>query len=189
MDYMYILIKNTLKKTFFIFISLNCFASDINNTELIIDISQQRLYLKENNKITESFPISSSKYGEGSIVNSLKTPLGMHEIKEKIGDSVIKNTIFISRINTQRLAEIISNDFDSPNDYVTSRILWLSGLEDGENKGPGIDSYSRYIYIHGTQEEGLIGKKASDGCIRMFNDDVIYLYKKVSKGTKVYIKA
>ena len=186
---MYILIKNTLKKTFFIFIALNCFASDINNTELIIDISQQRLYLKENNKITESFPISSSKYGEGSIVNSLKTPLGMHEIKEKIGDSVIKNTIFISRINTQRLAEIISNDFDSPNDYVTSRILWLSGLEDGENKGPGIDSYSRYIYIHGTQEEGLIGQKASDGCIRMFNDDVIYLYKKVSKGTKVYIKA
>ena len=113
----------------------------------------------------------------------------MHEIKEKIGDSVIKNTIFISRINTQRLAEIISDDIDTPNDYVTSRILWLSGLEDGENRGPGIDSYSRYIYIHGTQEEGLIGQKASHGCIRMFNDDVIYLYKKVSKGTKVYIKA
>ena len=65
---MYIFIKNTLK-IFFILISLNCFALDTNNTELIIDISQQRLYLKENNKITESFPISSSKYGEGSIVN------------------------------------------------------------------------------------------------------------------------
>jgi lipoprotein-anchoring transpeptidase ErfK/SrfK len=51
-----------------------------------------------------------------------------------------------------------------------------------------VDSYQRYIYIHGTQEEGLIGTKASHGCIRMFNNDVIDLYEKVNIGTKVYIK-
>ena len=50
-------------------------------------------------------------------------------------------------------------------------------------------SFDRYIYIHGTHEEGLIGTKASHGCIRMFNNDVIYLYDIVKKGTKVYIKA
>ena len=60
---------------------------------------------------------------------------------------------------------------------------------EGINKGKGIDSYDRYIYIHGTQEEGLIGTKASHGCIRMFNNDVIELFKKVKEGTKVLIKA
>ena len=54
-------------------------------------------------------------------------------------------------------------------------------------KRQGIDSYDRYIYIHGTQEEGLIGSKASHGCIRMFNNDVIELYKMVKEGTKVLI--
>ena len=72
---------------------------------------------------------------------------------------------------------------------VTSRILWLDGMEEGKNKGQGIDSYDRYIYIHGTQEEGLIGTKASHGCIRMFNNDVIELFKQVQEGTNVLIKA
>ena len=180
-----------MNKTNFILYIITIFILSINVTtsELIVDISEQRLYLMQDDNILESFPISTSKYGEGNAVNSLKTPLGLHEIKEKIGENAEINTIFISRINTMRKAEIYKYNYDSSNDYVTSRILWLSGLEDGENRGPGIDSYSRYIYIHGTQEEGLIGQKASNGCIRMFNDDVIYLYKKVSKGTKVYIKA
>ena len=52
-----------------------------------------------------------------------------------------------------------------------------------------MDSYSRYIYIHGTHEEGLIGQKASHGCIRMFNNDVIELFDMVSEGTKVQIRA
>jgi lipoprotein-anchoring transpeptidase ErfK/SrfK len=67
--------------------------------------------------------------------------------------------------------------------------MWLEGDEEGFNKGGAVDSYKRYIYIHGTQEEGLIGVKASHGCIRMFNNDVIELYKKVNIGTKVLIKA
>ena len=113
----------------------------------------------------------------------------MHEIKEKIGDGAKINTIFVSRINTQKQTEIISIRQATEDDHVTSRILWLDGLEEGINKGPGVDSYNRYIYIHGTHEEGLIGEKASHGCIRMFNNDVIYLYDIVNKGTKVYIKA
>lgn len=160
-----------------------------NNTNIVIDISEQRLYLMKNYHIMESFPISSSKYGEGSVENSFKTPLGKHTIKEKIGNGVPLNTIFIARINTEKKASIISSDLDSDNDYVTSRILWLDGSEDGFNKGRGVDSYQRYIYIHGTHEEGLIGKKASHGCIRMFNNDVIWLYDQVREGTKVYIKA
>ena len=71
--------------------------------------------------------------------------------------------------------------------HVTSRILWLEGTEEGFNKGGNVDSFYRYIYIHGTAEEGLIGEKASHGCIRMFNQDVIELFSLVEKGTKVNI--
>jgi len=165
----------------------SAFAQD--NLSIEIDISLQRLYLVDKSTIISSYPISSSKYGEGSKQNSFKTPLGSHMIKEMIGDQVPKNTIFISRINTQREAKIIHDQENSDNDYVTTRIMWLDGMEDGKNKGKGVDSYNRYIYIHGTHEEGLIGQKASHGCIRMFNSDVIELFSVVKKGTKVYIRA
>ena len=154
-----------------------------------VDISEQRLYLIENNLIKASYPISTSKYGEGSIENSFKTPLGEHSIKEMIGEEAEINTIFTSRINTRRSATIIDQFEDTDNDYVTSRIIWLDGEEEGFNKGGNVDSFRRYIYIHGTHEEGLIGTKASHGCIRMFNYDVIELFKLVNIGTKVLIRA
>ena len=149
-----------------------------------VDISEQRLYLIENSIIKASYPISTSKYGEGSIENSFKTPLGKHSIKEMIGEETEINTIFTSRINTKRSATIIDQFEDTDNDYVTSRIMWLDGEEDGLNKGGNVDSFRRYIYIHGTHEEGLIGTKASHGCIRMFNYDVIELFNLVNIGTK-----
>ena len=154
-----------------------------------VDISEQRLYLIENSLIKASYPISTSKYGEGSIENSFKTPLGEHSIKEMIGEEAEINTIFTSRINTKRSATIIDQFEDTDNDYVTSRIMWLDGEEDGFNKGGNVDSFRRYIYIHGTHEEGLIGTKASHGCIRMFNYDVIELFNLVNIGTKVLIRA
>lgn len=154
-----------------------------------VDISEQRLYLIENSLVKASYPISTSKYGEGSIENSFKTPLGKHSIKEMIGEEAEINTIFTSRINTKRSATIIDQFQDTDNDYVTSRIMWLDGEEDGFNKGGNVDSFRRYIYIHGTHEEGLIGTKASHGCIRMFNYDVIELFNLVNIGTKVLIRA
>ena len=163
-------------------------ANSNTRNQIIIDISEQRLYLFEKDILKQSFPVSTSSFGEGSIANSFKTPLGLHQIKEKIGTNVPINTIFIARENTSKKAKIINKKIDSDDDYVTSRILWLDGLEIGKNKGSGVDSYDRYIYIHGTHEEGLIGQKASHGCIRMFNQDVIYLYDKVEEGTKVLIR-
>ena len=159
------------------------------NAHIEVDISEQRLYLIENSLIKASYPISTSKYGEGSIENSFKTPLGKHSIKEMIGEEAEINTIFTSRINTKRSATIIDQFEDTDNDYVTSRIMWLDGEEDGLNKGGNVDSFRRYIYIHGTHEEGLIGTKASHGCIRMFNYDVIELFNLVNIGTKVLIRA
>jgi len=65
--------------------------------------------------------------------------------------------------------------------------LWLKGLQPDVNQGAGVDSYARYIYIHGTQEEGLLGRPASHGCVRMANQDVIDLFESVMVGTFVYI--
>ena len=162
--------------------------SGLINAEILVDISQQRLFLLDSRgDLIISYPISSSSYGEGQIQNSFKTPLGNHIIKEKIGADAPKNIIFKERINTGRFAEIYHNDYDSEDDHVTSRILWLEGTEEGFNKGGNVDSFYRYIYIHGTPEEGLIGEKASHGCIRMFNQDVIELFSLVEKGTKVNI--
>ncbi len=186
--------EKLLKKTFKlrIILSIILFSYPVfliaNDLEIVVDISEQRLFIIDNDLVKESFPVSTSKYGEGEKENSYKTPLGKHEIKEKIGEGATINTIFVARLDTKKESEIITLPQDTEDDHVTSRILWLDGLEEGVNKGPGVDSYNRYIYIHGTHEEGLIGMKASHGCIRMFNNDVIYLYDIVEKGTKVYIK-
>jgi lipoprotein-anchoring transpeptidase ErfK/SrfK len=158
-----------------------------NDISIEIRIAEQRLYVLQGPQKISSYAISSSSYGEGSVANSFKTPLGMHSIQSMIGDGAETYSIFKARINTQRRAKVIHEHIDTDNDFVTSRILWLTGEEPGKNSGAGIDSYSRYIYIHGTQEEGLIGSKASHGCIRMFNEDVIRLYDIVKKGTKVNI--
>ena len=152
-----------------------------------ISISQQRLYLYENEEMIRSYPVSSSAYGEGQIENSFKTPLGMHEVKTKTGTNVDKYHFFVSREHIPQKAKIIHRDIDSQDDFITSRIMWLSGLTDGFNKGTNVDSFKRYIYIHGTHEEGLIGKKASHGCIRMLNQDVLELYNLIPEETTVNI--
>jgi len=154
---------------------------------IVVKVSSQRLFLLKRGKIEEIYPISTSAYGTGSKVNSFKTPLGRHKISEKIGKGLPKGAILKGRRWTGAIANIIQEPIDTEFDVVTSRILWLTGLEQGKNLGPGVDSKSRYIYIHGTAEEGLIGKPASDGCVRMYNADVIALFNKVDLNTEVLI--
>ena len=78
-----------MKIALLIFIILISFPSS-GSYSVEISISEQRLYLLKNNRLIRSYPVSSSAYGEGQVENSLKTPLGMHEIKEKIGTNVDK---------------------------------------------------------------------------------------------------
>tara|TARA_Y100000588_G_C13996610_1_gene813787 strand:+ start:267 stop:848 length:582 start_codon:yes stop_codon:yes gene_type:complete len=154
---------------------------------LFISIKDQKLYHLKNEIIINTFVISSSEYGEGSEQGSNKTPLGLHRIKEKYGEETPINGRMIGRVYYGSIANIYTDSTRSKTDDVTSRILWLEGMEEGKNKGPGIDSYKRYIYIHGTSEEGRLGTPASHGCIRMKNKDVIDLYKIIEVGTLVLI--
>ena len=163
------------------------YMSEDFNELLFVSIAKQKLYHIKNKKIITSFIISSSKYGTGNKNGSNKTPLGLHKIKEKYGDKTPINGRMVGRIFYGNIATIYNDTTKSKTDDVTSRILWLDGLEKGKNKGEGIDSYKRYIYIHGTSEEGRLGTPASHGCIRMKNKDVIDLYRRVEVGTLVLI--
>lgn len=154
---------------------------------IFVSIKDQKLYHIKNNRVINNFSVSSSKYGTGNKNGSNKTPLGLHKIKEKHGEGVPINGKMVGRIFYNQIANIYKDTTESKTDDITSRILWLEGIEKGKNKGEGIDSYNRYIYIHGTSEEGKLGTPASHGCIRMKNKDVIDLYNKVEVGTLVLI--
>jgi lipoprotein-anchoring transpeptidase ErfK/SrfK len=71
---------------------------------------------------------------------------------------------------------------------VTSRILWLGGLEPGANSGGEVDTHDRYIYIHGTNHEHRIGTPQSAGCVLMRNLEIVELFEQVRVGDQVWIE-
>ena len=152
---------------------------------IFVDVNTQLMHVMLDNEILQTFTISSSKYGEGEVPNSMKTPLGIHFIGKKVGGGAKLNTIFKSRSNTGRQAVPNSEKFRDK-DLITTRILWLEGGEERNSLGAK-SSMRRYIYIHGTPDEDLLGKPASHGCIRMRNIDVYALYEFAEEGTPVII--
>lgn len=156
---------------------------------IVVSVSDQKLHLFDSKKLVASYSVSTSKNGTGQLSGSYQTPLGLHQIKEKIGSGASPYAIFESRKNTGKLFSTTDTQ-----ERITTRILWLDGLEQGFNRGENqdkkvVDSYKRYIYIHGTNHTEQIGKPASIGCIRMAPEDVIKLYPKVPTKTLVYITA
>lgn len=152
---------------------------------IFVDVNTQLMHVMMDNEILQTFTISSSKYGEGEVPNSMKTPLGIHFIGKKVGGGAKLNTIFKSRSNTGRQAVPNSRKFRDK-DLITTRILWLEGGEERNSLGAK-SSMRRYIYIHGTPDEDLLGEPASHGCIRMRNIDVYALYEFAEEGTPVII--
>jgi L,D-transpeptidase YbiS len=144
---------------------------------IYISVAQQRLNLKRGRVTQCSFPISTSKFGLGSEEGSFKTPTGRFRIAEKIGDHQPIGVAYKSRVPVDASPEMLAGD-----DLVMSRILWLDGLDP-----TNANTHERYIYIHGTNHEELIGEPASHGCIRMKNADVAELFELVAVGTPVVI--
>ena len=166
-----------------IYEKLGPFLIDPRKIFLVVSIETQTLLVCVNDTIIERYDASSSRFGTGMRENSLKTPLGIHRIKEKFGAGAPAGRIFKDRIDTG-----IDWDRRSTEDnLILTRILRLEGLEEGVNKGAGVDSYERYIYIHGTSREELIGTPLSHGCVCLRNLDIIRLFEIVKEGTLVYI--
>lgn len=161
--------------------------------QLIINIAQQTLTIyQQQTKITQ-YTVSTAKNGIGSQKDSGCTPLGNHVIAEKIGGRAPMNAVFIGRVLTGERYDADLGALHPNRDWILSRILWLSGLEDGSNKGSnsqgGCDTYDRYIYIHGTPDTEPMGIPLSHGCVRMRNEDVVELFEQVEEGTPVTIIA
>ena len=154
-----------------------------------IKVSEQRLSLfDEENNLLHQYLVSTSKYGTGSENGSEKTPLGLHRIKDKLGGAMPVNEVYIGRVPHGNLEECKANNVDLPDDVIMSRILWLEGMEPGKNQGGYVDTYQRYIYIHGTNHEEKIGTPTSIGCIRMCNEDIVELFRLVESGSEVLIE-
>jgi lipoprotein-anchoring transpeptidase ErfK/SrfK len=140
--------------------------------------SQTLDLLDDAGALVARFAISTSRYGLGAEPGSNRTPTGRFRIAEKIGDGAPPGEIFVSRVATGRCG---SEDDDA--DHVQTRILWLDGLDEANR-----NTKDRYIYIHGTNVESLLGTPASHGCVRMNNSDMIELYDRVQAGDEVRIE-
>src|SRR6266581_6987627 len=148
-------------------------------TKIDISIRDQRLTLSRDGEEIRSYPVSSSRFGIGTTEGSMKTPLGNFRIAEKIGHDATPGTIFKARVPLG-----LDDPLPDTEDFVTTRILWLDGLDDAN-----VNTRDRFIYIHGTKNEDKIGTPDSHGCIRMRNADVIELFDLVEEGTPVVIRA
>ena len=158
------------------------------NGVFVVDDSEQRMYWYKNDKLVQKFTISTAANGLGNKPESNTTPAGAHRISTKIGKNAARGAVFDKLQNTGEIAKIYTKPNYSATALALSRILRLDGLEPGKNKGGSVDTFNRAIYFHGTNKEGNLGKRASHGCIRMKNDEVIELFGQVSVDTLVYIQ-
>lgn len=150
----------------------------LQNPRLEVSIGTQQIRLLDGFRVVRDWPCSTSKFGIGFTEGSNKTPLGRFVVKEKHGDAAECGTIFKSR----QPVGLWTPEMDTKTDFVLTRILWLHGLE-----SRNANTFQRYIYIHGTNDEQGIGRPGSHGCVRMRNREVIELFDLVPVGTPVWI--
>ena len=144
-----------------------------------VSIRDQLLIVKENEEPIRTYPVSTSRFGIGTEEGSFKTPTGRFRVAEKIGSDMPTGTVFVGRVPLRPDEAVPSTE-----DLVTSRILWLDGLDEHN-----ANTRDRFVYIHGTKHEDKIGTAASHGCVRMRNADVIELCEMVDEDTPVIIEA
>ena len=155
---------------------------------LIVSIAGQTLSIFNHSSgswiLDGTLRCSTSRFGIGQIEGSNQTPLGLHRIAEKIGGGAPAGTVFKAR---KIVGHTSQPEFADAK--ITTRILWLEGLEPGLNRGGNMDSHARYIYIHGTADQASIGKPSSCGCIHLADADLIHLFDLVPSGTLVWMGA
>ncbi len=164
--------------------------------QIRINLTQQSLSLLASEdavdgsagKIIREFSISSALRGAGEQNGSLQTPRGRHRLRAKIGNGCAAGAVFVGRRPTGEIYNAQLAERYPQRDWILSRILWLCGEEPGRNRLGSVDSQRRFIYLHGTPDTEPMGVAASHGCIRMRNEDIIWLFDRVPVGTPVLIE-
>lgn len=149
-----------------------------SSNQIIISIRDQKLVLVQNGGKVATYPVSTSMFGLGDAWGRMTTPLGYLAVEKKIGDNAPTGAVFHNR---QLTGEVLQPNAPG-RDPITTRIIWLRGLEQ-----QNAHAFKRCIYIHGTPQEKNIGRPASYGCIRMKSSDVAELYDRVPLGALVQI--
>jgi hypothetical protein len=153
---------------------------------LLVRLGPQTLQYFRTRKLVKSYAVSTSKRPPSNVKDSLGTPRGLHEIAERVGDGQPPGMVFKSRVPTGRHFSEFPDAGTNLN-LITTRILWLRGLEAGVNLGGDVDTHARYVYIHGTNHEDRLGQRLSAGCVLMRNLDIVELYDLVRVGDQVFI--
>jgi len=156
------------------------FAADAPpvDSQIVINVDKQKLEVVRGGTTTETFPVSTSRFGLGDDLHSYKTPVGTLEVCSKSGSELPEGAV----IKKGRFTGEVLPPNAPGRDPIVTRVIRLQGLEEQNRHALG-----RGIYIHGTPEERRIGKPVSWGCIRMRSKDVVELYKQVQIGMKVII--
>ena len=152
-----------------------------------ISLTNQCLWLKRGAQVITEYLVSTSRNGPGELQDSECTPRGEHVISAKIGAHCPADTVFVGRRPT---GEIYTPELRAQfpgRDWILTRIVWLAGKEPGKNAGGNVDSWERYIYIHGAPDDVPMGMPGSRGCIRMRNADIIQLFDLIEVGMRVVI--
>jgi hypothetical protein len=137
--------------------------------------------------LVEAYTCASGRRPPSCLEGSEGTPLGLHAVAEKYGEGAPPGMVFIGREATGERYWERADHGPEPRMFVTTRILRLRGLEPGHNAGPGVDSYERYIYIHGTTRPEAFPANLSAGCLTLLDDPLIALYGAVPLGSHVWI--
>lgn len=135
---------------------------------IVVDPKNHFLYLVEGRRTARRYGVGVGKAGlafQGSADISRKA--------EWPRWTPTKNMI---RRDPRRYAKYAKGVPGGPKNPLGARALYL--FKNGR------DTYFR---IHGTTQPSSIGRSVSAGCIRMINDHVIDLYKRVPLGTKVVV--
>jgi lipoprotein-anchoring transpeptidase ErfK/SrfK len=134
--------------------------SDNKNTfSIYVSKSKNTLDLLVNDKLFKRYPVGTGKFG--------KTPEVDFFVYDKIEEPPW------TRPSDNKIIE-----YGDPENVLGTRWFALKSPENKELIGFG---------IHGTWERDSIGHQSSDGCVRMFNEDVEELFDLIPRNTKVTI--
>jgi len=155
---------------------------------IFVSTVKQRMTCFKADELELTYLVSTAKNGVGEQINSECTPRGWHKCHSVIGLENQVNSVFVGRVWTGEIySEELAKEFPE-RDWILTRIIRLEGLESGRNKGEGVDSFDRFIYIHGTPDSTRLGQPGSHGCIRMNNAQIMELSCWVTTNTLVYIE-
>ncbi|WP_178118982.1 L,D-transpeptidase [Pseudomonas akapageensis] len=155
---------------------------------LHISIADQCLYGFADGKLVVRLPVSTALNGPGELNGSGCTPRGRHQVRAKVGAGLPQGAVLRGRRWTgETWTPELHAQFPG-RDWILTRILWLSGCEPGRNRLGRVDTFRRYIYLHGTPDSEPLGVAGSHGCVRMRNADLMNLFDRVPLHCQVQIE-